>query len=155
MADKCAIHFFELKKINKQKPNTKDRKELWMQLIDAESEEEFDMLAKTNIEPIQKAVVAIREMDADEKVRELAFQRETALRDRASALRFSREEGKREGLEEGKREGLEEGKKEGLKEGNINAVRGIMKSLGLTADKALAAIGIPEGEWQEYLPKLI
>ena len=163
LTDKCAIHFFELKKINKQKPNTADRKELWMQLIDAESEEEFDMLAKTNIEPIQKAVVAVREMDGDEKVRELAFQRETALRDRASALRFSREEGKREGLEEGKREGLEEGKRkglkegkrEGLKEGSINAVRGIMKSLGLTADKALAAIGIPEDEWQEYLPELI
>lgn len=142
LTDKCAIHFFELKKINKQKPNTKDRKELWMQLIDAESEEEFDMLAKTNVEPIKKAIVAIKEMDADEELRELAFQRETALRDRASALRFSREEG------------LREGKEEGLKEGRMNAVRSIMKSLGLTADKALAAAGIPEDQWKDYLSEL-
>ena len=31
--------------------------------------EEFDMLTKTNIEPIKKAVVAIKEMDADEEIR--------------------------------------------------------------------------------------
>lgn len=100
------------------------------------------MLAKTNVEPIKKAIVAIKEMDADEELRELAFQRETALRDRASALRFSREEG------------LREGKEEGLKEGRMNSVRSIMKSLGLTADKALAAAGIPEDQWKDYLSEL-
>ncbi len=151
LTDKCAIHFFELKKINKSKPNPEDRKELWMQLIDAESEEEFDMLTKTNIEPIKKAVVAIKEMDADEEIREKAFQRETALRDRASAIRFSREEGIKEGI----KEGLKEGRKEGIKETTIKLVKNLMKTMGLTAERALSASGVPEEQRGEYLPQLV
>ncbi len=138
LTDKCAIHFFELKKINKEKPNTEDRKELWMQLIDAESEEEFNMLANTNIEPIKKAVVAIKEMDADEEIREKAFQRETALRDRASALRFARDEGI----------------KEGIKETTVKLVKNLMSTMGLSAESALSALSIPEEEWKGYLPQL-
>lgn len=122
-----------------------------MQLIDAESEEEFDMLTKTNIEPIKKAVVAIKEMDADEEIREKAFQRETALRDRASAIRFSREEGIKEGI----KEGLKEGRKEGIKETTIKLVKNLMKTMGLTAERALSASGVPEEQWGEYLPQLV
>lgn len=146
LTDKCAIHFFELKKINKSKPNTEDRKELWMQLIDAESEEEFDMLTNTNIEPIKKAVVAIKEMDADEEIREKAFQRETALRDRASAIRFSREEGIKEGLREGR--------KEGIAEGRIEMIRNLMETMGMDAKTAMITLKINGDEYDYYLSKL-
>ena len=109
-----------------------------MQLIDAESEEEFEMLAKTDIEPIKKAVVAIKEMDADEKIRELAFQRETALRDRASALRFSREEGI----------------KEGEVKGRLEMIRNLMGSTGMDAKTALITLKIDDDEYSYYLSKL-
>ena len=113
-----------------------------MQLIDAESEEEFDMLTKTNIEPIKKAVVAIKEMDADEEIREKAFQRETALRDRASALRFSREEG------------IKEGREEGREEGRIEMIKNLMETTGMDAKTALITLKINGSEYDYYLSKL-
>ena len=138
LSDKCAIHFFELKKIKKGKPNTEDRKELWMQLIDAESEEEFDMLTKTNIKPIQKAVVEIKKMDADEEMREIAFQRETMIRDKNSALKYARQEGIQKGF----------------KDATLKLVKNIMNTMGLTAERALTVSGIPEEQWDQYLPQL-
>ena len=125
-----------------------------MQLIDAESEEEFDMLTNTNIEPIKKAVVAIKEMDADEEIREKAFQRETALRDRASAIRFSREEGIKEGLREGRKEGIKEGRKEGIAEGRIEMIRNLMETMGMDAKTAMITLKINGDEYDYYLSKL-
>jgi len=92
LTDKCGIHFFELKKIGK-KANKDDRKELWLQLINAETKEEFDMLAQTGVVPIQKAVYVLHQMSEDEKIRELAFQREIALHDHASSMKGARRGG--------------------------------------------------------------
>jgi predicted transposase/invertase (TIGR01784 family) len=75
--DKFGIHFFELKKISKQ-ANRENNMELWLQLINAETEEEFEMLEQTGIEPIKKAVYVIHKMSDDEKVQELARLREKA-----------------------------------------------------------------------------
>lgn len=108
--------------------------------------EEFDMLTNTNIEPIKKAVVAIKEMDADEEIREKAFQRETALRDRASAIRFSREEGIKEGLREGR--------KEGIAEGRIEMIRNLMETMGMDAKTAMITLKINGDEYDYYLSKL-
>ena len=116
--------------------------------------EEFNMLTKTNIEPIKKAVVAIKEMDADEEIREKAFQRETALRDRASAIRFSREEGIKEGLREGRKEGLKEGRKEGIAEGRIEMIRNLMETMGMDAKTAMITLKINGDEYDYYLSKL-
>lgn len=92
LTDKCSIHFFELKKINKN-VNKNNRMELWLQLINAESEEELAMLQETNVPVIQKAVMVIHKMSADEKMQEIARMREKALHDEASALKGAREEG--------------------------------------------------------------
>lgn len=67
--------------------------ELWLQLINAESEEELAMLQETNVPVIQKAVMVIHKMSADEKMQEIARMREKALHDEASALKGAREEG--------------------------------------------------------------
>ncbi len=85
LTDKCAMHYFELSKINR-KPDKTDRKKLWMQLINSESEEELDMLQETNVPAIQRGVFIIRELSEDEQVRERARRREIALRDEQSAL---------------------------------------------------------------------
>ena len=86
----------------------------------------------------KKAVVAIKEMDADEEIREKAFQRETALRDRASALRFSREEGIKEGREEGR----------------IEMIKNLMETTGMDAKTALITLKINGSEYDYYLSKL-
>ncbi len=70
-----------------------NRMELWLQLINAEIEEELTMLQETNVPVIQKAVMVIHKMSADEKIQEIARVREKALHDEASALKGAREEG--------------------------------------------------------------
>lgn len=105
LTDKFGIHFFELKKIGKH-PNKDDPMELWLQLINAETEEELNMLENTNVQEINKAILVLRELNSDENVRCLAEMREKALHDEASAINSAEERGRIEG----KIEGIEEGK---------------------------------------------
>ncbi len=125
LSDKCSIHFFELKKINR-KINKNNRMELWLQLINAESEEELAMLQNTNVEPIKKAVMVIHKMSADEKLREIARLREKALHDEASALGGARDEGMAEGMakgmEKGKAEIIKKMRAAGLSDAEINRI---------------------------------
>ncbi len=100
LSDKLSIHFFELKKINK-KANPNNRMELWMQLINAETEEELEMLENTNIPTIQKAVLIIKEMSEDEKIQEIARIREKQMHDEATAIGHAKREGRAEGRAEG------------------------------------------------------
>lgn len=92
-SDKFKMHFFELKKIGK-KPNGENRRELWLQFINADSEEEFDMLSRTNVPAIQKAVKVIYDMSEDAKIRENARIREKALHDEASLLQGAENRGR-------------------------------------------------------------
>lgn len=91
LTDKFVIHFFELKKINKN-INKNNKMELWLQLINAETKEELDMLEQTGIAPIQKAVYVLHQMSEDEKIKELAWQREIALHDYASSVKGAKRE---------------------------------------------------------------
>ena len=47
-----------------------DRKQLWLQLINADSEEDFAMLRETNVPIIQESVGKIYELSNDEQIRE-------------------------------------------------------------------------------------
>ena len=93
LTDKFGIHFFELKKIGKN-PNKDNPMELWLQLINAETEEELDMLENTNVQEINKAILVLRELNADENMRRLAEIREKALHDEASAINSAEERGR-------------------------------------------------------------
>ena len=115
LSDKCAIHFFELKKINK-KPNPSNKKELWMQLINAESEEELEMLSDTKVPAIEKAVNVIIDMSNDSKIREEARIREKALHDKATALKTATDRGIAEGMKIGMKKGIEKGRADGIAE---------------------------------------
>ena len=112
LTDKFGIHFFELKKIGKN-PNKDNPMELWLQLINAETEEELDMLENTNVQEINKAILVLRELNADENMRRLAEIREKALHDEASAINSAEERGMAKGIvkciEEGRAAGIEEG----------------------------------------------
>ena len=68
LTDKFAIHFFELKKLSKFKRNR--RMEDWLNLINAETEDELMSIQQTTIIPeIKDTIVMLRELSADEKVR--------------------------------------------------------------------------------------
>ena len=101
MTDKLAIHFFELKKVGKFKKNK--RMEDWLTLINAETEGDLMALQQsTSIPEIQKTIVILREMSADEQIREEARRREKRLHDEATALNFARKEGVAEGEARGR-----------------------------------------------------
>lgn len=131
-SDKFGIHFFELKKLGR-KPNPKSSRELWLQFINADSEEEFDMIEATNIPIMQKAVRVIYDMSEDSKLREIARLREKALHDEASALKNA----KAEGLAEGEVIGIQKGRAEeraAAAEREKNAIEEL-KALGLTDEQ--------------------
>ena len=86
------------------KPNPTNRRELWLQFINADSEEEFNMLEQTNVPIMQKAVRVIYDMSEDTRVKEIARMREKALHDEASALKNAKEEGEAIGEKRGRAE---------------------------------------------------
>lgn len=114
LTDKCLLLFFELTKID-DRVDINDRKKLWLQLINAETEEELAMLDKTGVPEIQKAVVILHEMSADEEMREMARLREKAILDERSAVNTAR----REGAEERESEIIARMRADGLTEEQI------------------------------------
>ena len=136
-SDKFSIHFFELKKVGR-KPNPVSSRELWLQFINADSEEALDMISQTNVPIMKKAVNVIYDMSEDTKIREIARLREKALHDEASALKNAKEEGRVEGeakgLIKGRAEGRAEGKAEGAAKKQAELIAN-MKAFGMTDEQ--------------------
>ena len=130
-SDKFSIHFFELKKVGK-KPNPTNRRELWLQFINADSEEEFNMLEQTNVPIMQKAVRVIYDMSDDTRVKEIARLREKALHDEASALKNAKEEGEAIGEKRGRAE------ERALAQARENNAIQKMRELGLSEEQIRA-----------------
>lgn len=55
---------------------------------------------------------------------------------------------------EGRREGRQEGRKEGQQEALLAAIKNLMVNLKLSAEQAMAALGIPQVEYENYTAKL-
>lgn len=92
LTDKFSIHFFELKKLSKFKKNK--RMEDWLNLINAETEGDLmEIQQTTTIPEVKDTIVMLRQLSADEKVRQEAYYREKRLHDEASALGHARREG--------------------------------------------------------------
>lgn len=95
LTDKFAIHFFELRKLSKFRRNK--RMEDWLKLIDAETEGDLmDIQQTTNIPEVKDTIVMVRQLSADQKIRQEAYYREKRMHDEASALGTARREGRRE-----------------------------------------------------------
>lgn len=107
MTDKCAIMFFELRKVNKNIEKT-DRKKLWLQLINAETEEDLIMLKETGVSEISDAIVIMHEMSEDEKIQEMARLREKWLKDENTNREFYKREGKAEVISKLRKKGFSE-----------------------------------------------
>ena len=66
----------------------------------------MDVEATTQIQEVKKAIVVLRELNADDQLRAEAHYREKRLHDEATALGHARREGKEEGRAEGRVEGM-------------------------------------------------
>lgn len=117
-SDKFSMHFFELKKVNKR-VNPNNRRELWMHFLNADNKEDLEMLRKTNIPIMEKAVNVIYDLSEDTKIREMARIREKALHDEASALYNAKNEGRTEGRIEERNEIIKIMRSKGMTEEEI------------------------------------
>jgi flagellar biosynthesis/type III secretory pathway protein FliH len=117
--------------------------ELWLQLINAETEEELTMLESTNVKEINQAILVLRELNADEKMRYLADMREKALHDEANALNSAEKRGVEKGRAEGEKRGLAKGRAEGRAEGKMEERMSMiakMKAAGMSDEQIEAII---------------
>lgn len=104
LTDKFAIHFFELKKVGKNR--TGKPMDDWINLINAETEEELMAIQQTTTIPeVKDTIVILRELSADEQLRRLAEMREKRLHDEASNLNGARREGIQIGIQQGEIKG--------------------------------------------------
>lgn len=111
LSDKLDIHFFELRKINSARSNKP--MEDWLNLINAETEGELmELETTTQIKEVRDTIVILRELNADEKVRQEAYYREKRLHDEATALSYARREGEAVGLKKGEAIGIEKERQE-------------------------------------------
>jgi len=94
-SDLMEIHTLELNKL----PTSTDGTELydWAKFIDAETEEELDMLTERNPQ-FGPTVVKLRELSADEKARDAYERREKARRDHNMYVRDAERKGRTEGI---------------------------------------------------------
>ncbi len=130
LTDKCAIHFFELPKLDKN-IDSNNRKKLWMQLINSESEGDLEMLKNAEVPAIKNGVDVIFKLSDDKEVRDMAERREDAIKTEKSALYHAKIAGKAEGRVEGEAIGIVKGiesmidgmRAAGLTEEQIEAVR--------------------------------
>ncbi len=123
LSDKAAIHFFELRKVNKARQHKPV--EDWLDLINAETV--GDLMAiqeETKIPEVKKTIVKLITLSGDEKVREEAYYREKQLHDEASALGQARREGRAEGRAEERAYLIERMRKSGISEDQVKRVLG-------------------------------
>ena len=138
-SDKFSIHFFELKKVGR-KPNPVSSRELWLQFINADSEEALDMISQTNVPIMKKAVNVIYDMSEDTRIREIARLREKAMHDEASALKHAKAEGIEEGMAQGMAQGITKGMAQGMAKGK-NEIIAQMKAAGMTDEQISFVLG--------------
>jgi predicted transposase/invertase (TIGR01784 family) len=86
LTDRMELHFFELPKIPK-KIDMDDKMQLWLKVLDAQTEEELEELEKLEVSEVAQAVAAYRSITARDEFKELERLRAKARHDEAGALK--------------------------------------------------------------------
>ena len=106
LPDILELHFFEIQKAMEEQ--SRDKKHLWLKLINAESTEDLDNLAGNSSEKfVQKGVKAVGAMNANTDFKTIVRMREEAMLEKISQLKEAEKKGKNEGRIEGLTEGME------------------------------------------------
>ena len=104
LTDKFRIDFLELRKAKdmKESGSMTDKKQMWMDFLNtnAEDDETLERLA-TESPIMKKAVAVLRQMSADEKELYEIEQHEKAVRDEVSARAYERQQGIAQGEKQG------------------------------------------------------
>lgn len=95
-SDMWELHIIELKKVFEPEDALAD----WVQLFNAKTEEELDMIKSTNI-GIRAGIKMVKDMSLTGWIRAEMEAREKARRDRFAQDEYIRDEGRREGRQEG------------------------------------------------------
>ncbi len=147
LTDVIRIDFLELQKA-RNTTGSDDMKQLWMDFLNAKSEEELRMLAQKSEVFIKPAAEVVR-LSGDISVRELHFKRQMAIMDRMAEMEYATEkginQGIKEGLEKGIAQGIAQGKAEGKAEGLRQAARS-MKAMGISISAIAEATGLTPDE---------
>ena len=130
LTDKFSLQFFELEKLNHRKTNLQSKKERWLRFLNAETEEELDMLETAKDSTLDKAITKLKYFSENEQLRFDAISREKYINDQASlersAMLAGRAEGEAVGLKKGRAaeraEIIAKMKKKGLSDDEINAI---------------------------------
>ena len=103
LTDKFRIDFLELRKAKdmKESGSMTDKKQMWMDFLNtnAEDDETLERLA-TEFPIMKKAVAVLRQMSADEKELYEIKQRGKAVRDEISARAYERQQSIQQGIEQ-------------------------------------------------------
>jgi len=85
LTDKCVLHFFELPKLSEQ-VSTDSRKELWLKLFKAETEEELAKIERLEVPIMSEAIKVYRYVSASSEFKEKERLWAKARHDKAQAL---------------------------------------------------------------------
>ena len=122
LTDKFRIDFLELRKAKdmKESGSMTDKKQMWMDFLNtnAEDDETLERLA-TESPIMKKAVAVLRQMSADEKELYEIEQREKAVRHEISARAYERQQGIQQGIEQERNAFITRLKKKGYTEKQI------------------------------------
>ena len=122
LTDKFRIDCLELRKAKdmKESGSMTDKKQMWMDFLNtnAEDDETLERLA-TESPIMKKAVAVLRQMSADEKELYEIEQREKAVRDEISARAYERQQGIQQGIEQERNAFITRLKKKGYTEKQI------------------------------------
>lgn len=133
LSDKLAIHFFELPKIKKYKENKP--MEDWLNLINAEKEADLMALeVKTKIPEVKEVICRLRELSADEKIRQEAYYREKRLHDEASAMDYA----------------WNKGKKVGVIQDKVESIKSLIENFNVSIKQAMNGLKVPIEEQELY-----
>ena len=122
LTDKFRIDFLELRKAKdmKESGSMTDKKQMWMDFLNtnAEDDETLERLA-TEFPIMKKAVAVLRQMSADEKELYEIKQRGKAVRDEISARAYERQQSIQQGIEQERNAFITRLKKKGYTEKQI------------------------------------
>ncbi len=118
--DKFCIHFFELSKyrkilkMNTNLPNSKES--MWLQFLNAKTDDELEKLKSFNDPTLNKAIQAISGISDDPKINQIVRMREDAMHEEASAIANAEIRGEERGIK------LGEERARKIKEAEINEI---------------------------------
>jgi predicted transposase/invertase (TIGR01784 family) len=118
LTDKLSLHFFELNKIPHE-IDPDNRKQLWLQFINAATEEEFDMLRNADVPEIKACVDKLFMINGDPEIKEQLRQHEKARLDYNTDIFCARAEGEAIGVAKGRAEIIAKLKRKGFSDAEI------------------------------------